>query len=391
MVMLILSACCHHWVSPLTASPVTHEAVAETADSLIVENYRKDFINGNHNIADFVIDLYDRYDIVILGERDHRDTVQYSFVKDIISDSRFIENVGHVYTEVGCNSATENANDLITRKFRNESEFKSAAVVHLRQEEWWPLWEKWNRYKFLRDLSNINDTLSVSRKIIVGLTDVDYPWDRVKTADEYERFYNEQTANRDSIMARNFCKMYRRQIPRNGKQKALLITNAPHAINNPAVKNEGWLLKQEFGDKVVIVLMNWDEWWQDKITLLDNGRVDAAFCLADNEPTAIMLHENAIGNISAHNQKLKDVADAMIFDVPINEFVCKCGLDGLITTDFEKEIVRRDSIVHKVVYPNRKTSSLDAIYREYNRERCFSPYSDEVLQQFLRWCRIYGE
>ena len=52
--------------------------------------------------VDYVLGLFDRYDVVILGDRDHRDTVQFDLFEAIISDPRFVEKVGHVMTEFGC-------------------------------------------------------------------------------------------------------------------------------------------------------------------------------------------------------------------------------------------------------------------------------------------------
>lgn len=360
---------------------------AETNDSLKISKYRYDFINGEHNIKDFVLNLYEKYDIVILGERDHRDTTQYSFIKSIISDAKFIDGVGYVYTEVGCNTATESANKLIKGKFSDENAFKKACIKHLRQEEWWPLWEKWNRYQFLRDLWQINDTLTEERKITIGLTDVNYPWDNVKTADDYDKFYNIDIQNRDYIMATNFSYMFNHQPKKNGKRKALLITNAPHAINDTIRKNEGFFIKQGYGDRVAIVLMNWDEWWQKDYTLFDNGRVDVAFNLSGNTPTALALNNSELGEYKINGQQLKNLADAMVFDVPVDKFMMKCGLNGLITPDFEDEIMRREDLVRQVVYPERHSSSLKSLYDEYNRERCFTPYKEAVLQQFKRYIK----
>lgn len=49
---------------------------------------------------DYIFKLFDKSDIVVLGERDHRDSIQYNFILDLLADSRFAERVGHVYTEV---------------------------------------------------------------------------------------------------------------------------------------------------------------------------------------------------------------------------------------------------------------------------------------------------
>ena len=54
----------------------------------------------NTSAVDYVFELFEKYDIIILGERDHRDMSQYQFVSEIISDRRFIQNVGHIFTEI---------------------------------------------------------------------------------------------------------------------------------------------------------------------------------------------------------------------------------------------------------------------------------------------------
>lgn len=50
--------------------------------------------------------LFDRYDVVILGERDHRDTTQYDLIEQIMSDPRFIDQVGLIMTEIGVYNMT---------------------------------------------------------------------------------------------------------------------------------------------------------------------------------------------------------------------------------------------------------------------------------------------
>lgn len=49
---------------------------------------------------DYIFKLFEKSDIVVLGERDHRDSIQYNFILDLLADPRFAERVGHVYTEV---------------------------------------------------------------------------------------------------------------------------------------------------------------------------------------------------------------------------------------------------------------------------------------------------
>lgn len=84
-----------------------------------------DFLQSqNTSAVDYVFELFEKYDIVILGERDHRDITQYQFINEIISDRRFIQNVGHIFTEVGVHNQTERANKILANKYDDYSVFE---------------------------------------------------------------------------------------------------------------------------------------------------------------------------------------------------------------------------------------------------------------------------
>src|SRR5690554_871054 len=72
-----------------------------------------DFLKEQKDPKEYIFQLWEKADIIVLGERDHRDTTQYNLILDILSDKRFIDNVGNLYLEVGVVNATEKANNLI--------------------------------------------------------------------------------------------------------------------------------------------------------------------------------------------------------------------------------------------------------------------------------------
>ena len=75
------------------------------------------FLQKQQTPKEYIFALWKESDIIILGERDHRDTTQYNLILDILSDKRFIENIGYLYLEVGVVNATEDANALIKENF----------------------------------------------------------------------------------------------------------------------------------------------------------------------------------------------------------------------------------------------------------------------------------
>ena len=63
-------------------------------------------------------------------------------------------------------------------------------------------------------------------------------------------------------MAAHISEMFARQIPFNGKRKALVITSQPHAINDSMILKkrnavygpQGWWMKKIFGEEKVNIV-----------------------------------------------------------------------------------------------------------------------------------------
>jgi hypothetical protein len=51
--------------------------------------------------VDYVLQLFDQYDLVILCERVHTESTQWDFIYELVSDQRFIDHVGNIFTEYG--------------------------------------------------------------------------------------------------------------------------------------------------------------------------------------------------------------------------------------------------------------------------------------------------
>ena len=108
---------------------------------------------------EYIFKLFEQSDIIVLGERDHRDTVQYDFYLDVLADPRFAERIGYIYTEVGSNNMTEEVNQLLQGTYPTEKDFIESLYTYYRKSEtFYPLWEKYNRIKFLKGLYDINRT-----------------------------------------------------------------------------------------------------------------------------------------------------------------------------------------------------------------------------------------
>lgn len=338
---------------------------------------------------DYVFKLFDKSDIVVLGERDHRDSIQYNFILDLLADPRFAERVGHVYTEVGGINMTEDVNRLLQGSYSSENEFMDSLYTYYRKGEcFYPLWEKYNRIKFLKGLYKINK--ESSRKIHLGLTDISFSWDSIHTVDDYKAFWTSlNKTNRDSILSANFASMYKCQLPVKGTRKALVITSQPHAISysgyfKPWKRDygtQGWWMKKTFGeDRVKIVVLNWFDYVLfdgQNYPMTGNGTWDAAFERRECRPFGIDLKDNPYGETNyigdagggptfIKNCKWQDVADGLIYDAPLYDHVAAIGIKGIISKEFEPEIRRRAELWWRAVHPEDTIVPFNEFIEEYN-------------------------
>ena len=372
----------------LTISSVTDLAAQTTSGPSIKALYEYADKNGI-SPKDYIFKLFEKSDIVVLGERDHRDSVQYNFILDLLADPRFAERVGHVYTEVGGINMTEDVNRLLQGSYSSENEFMDSLYAYYRKGEcFYPLWEKYNRIKFLKGLHDINK--KTSRKIHLGLTDINFSWNSIRTVDDYKAFWiSLNKTNRDSILSTNFASMYEHQPYVEGARKALVITSQPHAIRysgyfKPWKRDygtQGWWMKKTFGeDRVKIVVLNWFDYVLfngHNYPMTGSGAWDAAFERMNCRPFGIDLQDNPYGETNYNGdagggptfikgRKWQDVADGLIYDAPLYDHVAAIGIKGIISKEYEPEIKRRAELFWRVVHPKDTIVPFDAFIEEYN-------------------------
>ncbi len=235
----------------LASTPTRTQTVEEYADYMQTKGM---------DPKEYIFEAFKKHDVVILGERDHRDTTQYDFILDVLADPRFINEIGYVYTEVGVVNRTDDANRLIKGNYISHYDFYSAFVQFYRNMDYEILWEKYNASKFIRGLYAINKELPAEKKITWGLTDRSWDWAKA-THKGSEHSYSTVYRNRDKVMADNFLDMFRTQPLHDGWCKVLVITNAPHGVKGKLAgreKKEGHYITKELGEKrVKVILMNW--------------------------------------------------------------------------------------------------------------------------------------
>jgi len=308
---------------------------------------------------DYIIGLYQKYDIVILMERDHAEFTQYKLFMDVISDPYFIEKVGAVYTEVGVTNLGPKVNSFFGEQGLDSLEINQKVNDLYHQADYNHLWFGYSFPWLIKELYKLN---SISRnKVSLYPCDLAFEWDTCATEEEYDRFDGSDDFNhRDSLMANNFIRQYETiQQAHNGDKKALVLMNTRHAYltdthysKNDPRRNFGAYLKNYFGDKVASVcilgLAHPNDW--KTYSVVKDGYWD--YCFESNDKTDIGF---SLKNTPFGEEKFdltpvgwdvdsllyQDVFTGMVFYRSIQEHVLKKGWDNTIDENFKAEFIRR--------------------------------------------------
>ena len=252
-----------------------------------------DFLREQHTSPkDYIFDLFSENDIIILCERSHRETTQWDFIYDLVSDERFINKVGHVFTEYGASSKQAKVDSMLTKKFEDDT---------LLEKEIAKLMEFMNVgfFNFLKDLNKLNNNLPDSLKIHEYFTDLDIYSEYIQTSGKSQR------RNRDSLMASIVVSNLLQIQQHEKRKKCLVICNSRHAYglvkkNGKELKdysfNEARLIFKVFPKSTANVLIN-------RLTFnpytneypIHHGLWDRAFAEIGDKPTGFNFNDTPFG------------------------------------------------------------------------------------------------
>lgn len=111
--------------------------------------------------VDYVIGLFDRYDVVVLSERLHPEGSQWEFIYEVVQDPRFGEKIGNVFTEYGQEGMQTYLDNFMATDGLDASEIQERAVHIIRNFPIWPAWINTNFYTYLTRLYVLNQSLPV--------------------------------------------------------------------------------------------------------------------------------------------------------------------------------------------------------------------------------------
>lgn len=165
-----------------------------------------DFLKKEHTSSkDYVFELFKRYNIVILCERDHGEITQYDLIINILKDNRF-QYIQNVYTEISNSQYNDQLNDFLYNSSLTNDEVTKTALQM--QRNMYPLWEKTNYLYFLKNVHTINSKLKDDKKVNVFNLDFGIRWEASEEEKKNQRVTH--SSDRDSFIAGEFIKYYKK-------------------------------------------------------------------------------------------------------------------------------------------------------------------------------------
>lgn len=305
-----------------------------------VEKYVGFLKENKSDIKDYIFGLFEKYDHVILCERAHKEMTQYEMIYDIVSDDRFVDSIGNLFTEIGCTDSREAYKAFVNKEFRNEEEVDSNLAsfmtvnqsIHL-------LWPNTNWFNFLKRLYYFNH----GKNKKVNLLFSDRNWiDRT------------ELDSRDSIMAENIISTLRAD----SLKKSMIIMNYRHAYLTPG--NCGYYISRAFPGKVANVMIN-----TGSVSLIDlllgketmqpalYGKWDTAFSQIEDPDCAFDLESSPFGEDEfdhfvlpwnhVRSLKYKDMFTGFIHYKAPEEQYTGIGYSHVFDSENEKRLRVRES------------------------------------------------
>ena len=309
---------------------------------------------------EYLLSLYENYDLILLCERYHAEMTQYDLILDLIGSPEFYSQASTIYFEIGGTHITPMADTFFAMKNLSEDEAEIEAIKILREADSRPMWTKYTFVRLLKGMYFINSKLPNDKKLRIVFCDYPLDWSKIQVQEEYPREFP-----RDSIMASTIITSFDEITKTSLRKKALAILNAGHCYTNqtwiketdikPDWVTAGMILKKHYGNKLGNVLINsvYPSVYGEHEVLIQRGRWDAAFRMTGNKPVGFNFHNTPFGldefdaGDELTNLTYQDVFTGMIWYMPIEQHVLQYNNPKFVTPDFMPEMIRRWKLLER--------------------------------------------
>jgi hypothetical protein len=300
-----------------------------------VEPYTEFMRTQSLTPKEYLLKLFERYDIVVLEETAHGESTQWEMIGDMVSDTVFITQVGNIFTEYGSAMHQAKIDAFLTTSFADDTILEQETAILMD-------YMSGGFYYFIKRLNRLNAELPDSLKVREHYTDI-IDWDYFST----RRRTGIESENRDSLMAQVVIDWYKQQLTEQKRHKCLVVTNTRHAFGYAGgvekVKNstyflhlthgnQGQYIAEAFPDKTANIAQNRNMvsrsfYYFPLYAPIRHGIWDKAHALNGHKPVGFDLKNSPFGDDSFEyrqrgaRSKLRysDIFTGIIFNKPFME------------------------------------------------------------------------
>ncbi len=336
----------------------------------------------------YLLDKFKTHDVVVFGERDHRDITQYYFIEKLINTEEFYKQVSVIYTEVGSSNFNDTLNKILQNHSLKKAEVEKKLIEIYREISYQVFWEKYNFFYLWKTIYKFNQS-HPDYPISIKMTSHPFDWSEITDTAICRAKTNEVEKYYDESMAEYFLKSFEENKD-SIRNKAFVIMNYPHSLRKWSSQNGeteedffGSYISKKYADRVCFVIVN--PYTINTFQPVANGKWDAAFKYCEyknigfdfqNSPfgkdTFDVWYENGILNY-------EELYDGIIFINPTSDCESVVGIPGFIDKKFAKEYLRRIKL-RSYVYRGKEYKTKIKWEKEYcNQKRTLNVYFDENL------------
>jgi hypothetical protein len=329
------------------------------------------FLEKQQDAKDYILRLFEKNDIVILCEREHDEMTQYDFIFNLISDERFVKNVGNVFTEIGSRTQQSNLDLLMNTDGLTDEKLDLRLCQILQNYSFFPIWGYTNYYNYLKKLYGLNQSLPKKDRINHYFTGVECNWKEINNKEDYTQKVKSKILRNDEMLADYIIMKYKQMSFSNQeRKKCLVIMNYRHAfgpvnISLGDISCASYIMRKypNQSANILINTVNLSFGLSNpgspiltpvQRSPIKRGIWDNAFKTIGNKSLGFNFKDSPFGKdefdlfFSPLGKLLKyqDVFTGYIFYKPLVEQYNSFGFKNIIANGFDKEILNRATIIN---------------------------------------------
>jgi hypothetical protein len=364
--------------------------------------------------VDYLVGLFQTYDLVVLCERSHPEVTQYDMIYELAADRRFQQQAGHIFMENGTRTLQPAVESFLTDDTLSEPQAQEKLRLIFRNFDWSGTSSQTNVYGFLQKIRGLNRSLPKDERVHLYPSDLDFDWSRA-TKESYSTMC-QQLGRRDRIMADHVVAKFNEIRQSAVRNKALVIMNYRHAFPHIRVERGGrsktfenmtGFLMAAYPGRVANVMINnvrplpGSSDNQLVLSALQDGKWDAAFAVLGNPSLGFSFRSSPFGADDFDyfalpfpiGKTYQDVFTGYVFYKPPAEHRMSFSIPGLLDPQFADEMLRRCRI-------RGENRSAEEIAREIEQSQTTRTcgYEDkgmfpksEYTQKIQQWLQPAGD